>query len=161
MEVAGAIGGGLHPNEIGQDEVECVPSGKTGFDQTHLGGVFQKLLDQINGQLFMSFAQDQDDKPNLKDQPKAKPKTPTAVKANETLNRVLAPIRDDHQLPGLIGAVVTGNTLSAIGAVGLVTTGFASCAKAGAAITSDRAAIESIFFMAFPSGNFVAPRCGA
>jgi CubicO group peptidase (beta-lactamase class C family) len=41
------------------------------------------------------------------------------VREDVHLSRLLAPIRDDHHLPGLIGAVVRGDTLAAIGAVGV------------------------------------------
>ena len=43
----------------------------------------------------------------------------TTVRADERLNRLLEPIRDAHHLPGLIGAVVKGDRLAAIGAVGV------------------------------------------
>ena len=41
------------------------------------------------------------------------------VRADERLNRLLEPIRGAHQLPGLIGAVVRGDRLAAIGAAGV------------------------------------------
>jgi CubicO group peptidase (beta-lactamase class C family) len=41
------------------------------------------------------------------------------VQADERINEVLAPIRDEHHLPGLIGAILTGDGLAAIGAVGI------------------------------------------
>jgi CubicO group peptidase (beta-lactamase class C family) len=41
------------------------------------------------------------------------------VQADERLNRVLAPIRDEHHLPGLIGGILAGDRLAAIGAVGI------------------------------------------
>ena len=41
------------------------------------------------------------------------------VRPNERLSRVLDPVRDAHRLPGLIGAIVRGDTLTAIGAVGI------------------------------------------
>ncbi len=41
------------------------------------------------------------------------------VQADERVNRVLAPVRDAHHLPGLIGAILTGNRLAAIGAIGI------------------------------------------
>ena len=40
-------------------------------------------------------------------------------RADERINDVLAPIRDEHHLPGLIGAILTGDGLAAIGAVGI------------------------------------------
>jgi CubicO group peptidase (beta-lactamase class C family) len=43
----------------------------------------------------------------------------TSVREDRHLSRVLAPIRDDHHLPGLIGAVVRGDSLAAIGAAGI------------------------------------------
>lgn len=43
----------------------------------------------------------------------------SAVQADERVNRVLAPVRDAHHLPGLIGAIQTGNRLAAIGAIGI------------------------------------------
>ena len=44
---------------------------------------------------------------------------PLSVRADERLNRRLSSIRDSHQLPGLIGAIVRGETLAAIGAAGV------------------------------------------
>jgi CubicO group peptidase (beta-lactamase class C family) len=41
------------------------------------------------------------------------------VRADQALNKVLEPIRGSHHLPGVIGAVLTGNGLAAIGAVGI------------------------------------------
>ena len=41
------------------------------------------------------------------------------VEADERVNRVLAPVRDAHHLPGLIGAILTGSRLAAIGAIGI------------------------------------------
>lgn len=46
--------------------------------------------------------------------PSAAPVTP-----DPQLERVLAPVRDKHHLPGMIGAVLEGERLAAIGAVGL------------------------------------------
>ena len=43
---------------------------------------------------------------------------PTPVAADERVNQILAPVRDEHHLPGLIGAIVTGDRLAAIGARG-------------------------------------------
>ena len=44
---------------------------------------------------------------------------PPPVRADERVNQVLAPVRDEHHLPGLIGAILTGNRLAAIGALGI------------------------------------------
>jgi CubicO group peptidase (beta-lactamase class C family) len=44
---------------------------------------------------------------------------PAPVRADERLNDILAPIRDEHHLPGLIGAILSGDGLEAIGAVGI------------------------------------------
>jgi CubicO group peptidase (beta-lactamase class C family) len=41
-----------------------------------------------------------------------------AIQVDERVNRILAPVRDAHHLPGLIGAILTGNRL-AIGALGI------------------------------------------
>jgi len=41
------------------------------------------------------------------------------VQAEVRVNRVLDPVRDAHHLPGLIGAILTGNRLAAIGAIGI------------------------------------------
>ena len=41
------------------------------------------------------------------------------VQADERVNQVLAPVRDEHHLPGLIGAILTGDRLAAIGALGI------------------------------------------
>ncbi len=43
----------------------------------------------------------------------------SAVRADERVNRVLAPVRDAHHLPGLIGAILAGGRLAAIGALGI------------------------------------------
>jgi CubicO group peptidase (beta-lactamase class C family) len=51
-------------------------------------------------------------------QKKAAPEAASVV-ADERVNQVLAPIRDEHRLPGLIGAILTGNKLAAIGALGI------------------------------------------
>src|SRR5580693_5976841 len=50
---------------------------------------------------------------------KASAPAPEAVKADERVSRVLAPVRDKHRVPGLIGAIVNGDRLAAIGAVGI------------------------------------------
>ena len=48
------------------------------------------------------------------------PASPTPLpKADERINRGLAEIRDRHKLPGIIGAVLQGESLTAIGAVGV------------------------------------------
>jgi CubicO group peptidase (beta-lactamase class C family) len=44
---------------------------------------------------------------------------PTPIRADERVNQILGPIRDEHHLPGLIGAILTGDRLAAIGAVGV------------------------------------------
>jgi CubicO group peptidase (beta-lactamase class C family) len=44
---------------------------------------------------------------------------PPPILADERVNRVLAPIRDEHHLPGLIGAIQRGSKLAAIGALGI------------------------------------------
>jgi CubicO group peptidase (beta-lactamase class C family) len=49
---------------------------------------------------------------------KAAPEQPP-VRADERVNQVLAPVRDEHRLPGLIGAILTGDKLAAIGALGI------------------------------------------
>jgi len=41
------------------------------------------------------------------------------IQADERVNQVLAPVRDEHHLPGLIGAILTGHKLAAIGGLGL------------------------------------------
>ena len=41
------------------------------------------------------------------------------IRPDEQLNRLLDPVRDVHHLPGLIGAIVKGDALAAIGAVGI------------------------------------------
>ena len=62
-------------------------------------------------------------KPSLsksKDSPRGTPDPgPVSVRADERLNRRLSSIRDSHQLPGLIGAIVRGEALAAIGAAGV------------------------------------------
>ena len=44
---------------------------------------------------------------------------PAPVYADERVSRILAPVRDEYHLPGLIGAIVKGNRLAAIGALGI------------------------------------------
>jgi CubicO group peptidase (beta-lactamase class C family) len=44
---------------------------------------------------------------------------PGPIRADERVNQLLAPIRDGHRLPGMIGALVSGESLAAIGAVGI------------------------------------------
>jgi CubicO group peptidase (beta-lactamase class C family) len=41
------------------------------------------------------------------------------IQADERVNQVLAPVRDDHHLPGLIGAILIGSRVAAIGALGI------------------------------------------
>jgi CubicO group peptidase (beta-lactamase class C family) len=41
------------------------------------------------------------------------------VQADERVEQVLAPVRDEHHLPGVIGAIYAGNRLAAIGALGI------------------------------------------
>jgi CubicO group peptidase (beta-lactamase class C family) len=41
------------------------------------------------------------------------------VREDRRVSEVLAPVRDEHHLPGLIGAILVGNRLAAIGAVGI------------------------------------------
>lgn len=45
--------------------------------------------------------------------------TPAAVEDDPRVGEVLAPVRDEHHLPGLVGAIVSGDRLAAIGAVGI------------------------------------------
>ncbi|WP_165231500.1 serine hydrolase domain-containing protein [Aquisphaera insulae] len=46
------------------------------------------------------------------------------VRADERINAVMATVRDRHQVPGLIGAIIRGESLDAIGAAGLRKQGF-------------------------------------
>ncbi len=46
------------------------------------------------------------------------------VQADERTNRVLAPVRDEHHLPGLIGAILVESRLATIGALGIRKIGF-------------------------------------
>ncbi len=52
------------------------------------------------------------------------------VQSDTRIERVLDPVRDTHHLPGLIGAIFTGNRLTAIGAVGIRKIGAAQPIKA-------------------------------
>ena len=59
-------------------------------------------------------------------QPKRKASTrkkasndPVPVQADERLSEILAPVRDTNHLPGLIGAILKGGRIAAIGAVGI------------------------------------------
>ena len=96
-----------------------------------------------------------------------------AVEPDERVNRRLAPIRDKHHVPGLIGAIVTGNRLAAIGASGIRKIGapcpflvtdqvhLGSCTKAmtatmiGTLIDEGKLSWESTIRQVFPK---VAPR---
>jgi CubicO group peptidase (beta-lactamase class C family) len=49
----------------------------------------------------------------------ANPDGAAPVQGDERVAQVLAPVRDTHHLPGLVGAIVTGNRLAAIGAIGI------------------------------------------
>ncbi|SIO42515.1 CubicO group peptidase, beta-lactamase class C family [Singulisphaera sp. GP187] len=44
---------------------------------------------------------------------------PAVVRASEAIGRVLAPIREQHHLPGLVGGLVQGGRLESIGVVGV------------------------------------------
>src|ERR1022692_2301883 len=43
----------------------------------------------------------------------------TSLQVDDRGNQVLAPVRDEHHLPGLIGAILVGNRLAAIGGIGI------------------------------------------
>lgn len=62
-------------------------------------------------------AQDPGDKPASRPSPLTDDST--GIRASEAVNRALAPIRDQHQLPGLIGGIVRGDRLESIGVVGV------------------------------------------
>ena len=53
--------------------------------------------------------------------PKKKPITshPAPAEVDTRVNDVLTPIRDEHHLPGLIGAILRGDRLAAIGGIGI------------------------------------------
>src|SRR5262245_14444408 len=51
--------------------------------------------------------------------PKKAAGDPAPVREDKRVGEVLAPVRDDNHLPGLIGAILAGNRLAAIGAVGI------------------------------------------
>jgi CubicO group peptidase (beta-lactamase class C family) len=52
--------------------------------------------------------------------PSSKSATPAGpIRADERMNQTLAPIRDAHHLPGMIGAILLGESLATIGAVGV------------------------------------------
>jgi CubicO group peptidase (beta-lactamase class C family) len=61
----------------------------------------------------------QQPKRKAKRTPKKSPASPAPVQADERVNDVLAPVRDEHHLPGLLGAIVAGDRLATIGAVGI------------------------------------------
>lgn len=46
-------------------------------------------------------------------------KPPALVENDERLGEVLAPVRDAHHLPGLMGAILVGHRLATIGAIGI------------------------------------------
>jgi CubicO group peptidase (beta-lactamase class C family) len=62
-----------------------------------------------------AFGQDEPPATDEEDKPGGRP----AIRADERVNQVLAPVRDEHHLPGLIGAILTGHKLAAVGAIGL------------------------------------------
>ncbi len=47
------------------------------------------------------------------------PPTPKAIKADERINTLLGQVRDQHNMPGMVGALVKGDALSAIGVAGV------------------------------------------
>jgi CubicO group peptidase (beta-lactamase class C family) len=66
--------------------------------------------------------QKQKDEPKTKKRTVLKPVTPAIplpLKADEQINRLLAPVRDRNRLPGLIGAIVKGDKLASIGVAGI------------------------------------------
>ena len=111
--------------------------------------------------------------PNQKPGKKGKSTTATPVRSNDLVNKILAPIRDKHRLPGLIGAIVTSSRLAAIGAVGIRKVGapnpiqvtdqvhIGSCTKAmtatmiGTLIDEGKLSFQSTIAEVFPS---YAPR---
>jgi CubicO group peptidase (beta-lactamase class C family) len=50
---------------------------------------------------------------------KRTPKDQSPIQSDERVERVLAPVRDAHHLPGLVGGLFTGEKLAAIGALGI------------------------------------------
>lgn len=54
-----------------------------------------------------------------KSPPKKPASRPEVVEPDRRLADVLAPVRDEHRLPGLIGAILIGDRLASIGAVGI------------------------------------------
>jgi CubicO group peptidase (beta-lactamase class C family) len=98
------------------------------------------------------------------------------VQPDERVKKILAPIRDEHHLPGLVGAVLTGNRLAAIGALGVRKNGapnsmlvtdqihIGSCTKAmtatmiGTLIDEGKLSSEITVRQVFPS---VAPKLHA
>jgi CubicO group peptidase (beta-lactamase class C family) len=52
-------------------------------------------------------------------QKRKKPAGETRFQADQRVNEVLAPVRDAHHLPGLVGAIQTGQRLAALGALGI------------------------------------------
>ena len=97
-----------------------------------------------------------------------KPTTTTPVRADERVDKILAPIRDGHHLPGLIGALFTSSRLVAIGAVGIRKVGvpnrihvtdqvhIGSCTKAmtatmiGTVIDEGKLSFQSTIAQVFP-----------
>ena len=74
----------------------------------------------VQGGLAVGFGSAMAQQPKRKGGTRKKASTnPTPVRADERLNDILAPIRDEHHLPGLIGAILSGEGLAAIGAVGI------------------------------------------
>ncbi len=43
----------------------------------------------------------------------------TVIESDERVEKILAPVRDTNHLPGLIGAILTGDRITAIGSVGI------------------------------------------
>ena len=92
----------------------------------------------------------------------------TSLQVDERVNQVLAPVRDEHHLPGLIGAISIGDRLAAIGAIGIRKIGssqpiqitdqmhMGSCTKAmtatliGALVDEGKLSWKSTFRKVFP-----------
>jgi CubicO group peptidase (beta-lactamase class C family) len=82
-------------------------------------GVLQALAVQgLAGPLGAAMAQQMKTKGNGGTQKKAAGDA-SPVREDRRVSEVLAPVRDEHHLPGLIGAILVGNRLAAIGAVGI------------------------------------------
>jgi CubicO group peptidase (beta-lactamase class C family) len=106
------VQGGLGTRRTREQTEDSVMVGRRRFLGASVG-----LLTLPTGRLLAQI------EPSAKPSSSAGTRAPTPasepVRADEQLGRVLAPVRDRHHLPGMIGAILSGERIAAIGAVGI------------------------------------------